>query len=102
MGGFEEHAEKMDIKSIVITMILSSLGFLLALAYRDAIQQTIDLFVPKGEGLFYTWLAAIVITFIAVAITFVVIRLQKMDIIPDKYEEKIKRKVRKKKQAPVV
>jgi len=102
MEEFKEHASKLDIKSIVVTMILSALGFLVALAWRDAIQQSIELFVPSGEGLAYTYLAAILVTVIAVVVTFVLIRLQKMDLIPSKYEEKLKNKISKNKQAPVV
>jgi hypothetical protein len=98
MAKFEEHAARLDIKSMIITMVLSALGFLVALAWRDAIQQSIELFVPRGEGLAYTYLAAIVVTIIAAAVTFVLIRLQKIDIIPDRYEEKLKKKIKIKKE----
>lgn len=92
---FEEHASKLDLKSLVITMILSALGFLVALTWRDAIQQSIDLFIPKGEGLYYTYLAAIVITITAVVITFVLIKIKNRNIIPDSIEERIKSGVKK-------
>lgn len=95
MAKFEEHAAHLDIKSIVITMILSALGFLTAFQWRDAIKETINLFVPQGEGLFYTYLVAVVVTIVAVAVTFVLIRLQKMNIIPDHYQKKIKKKIKK-------
>jgi len=94
MAAFEEHAARMDIKGIVITMVLSALGFLVALQWRDAIKGTIDLFIPAGEGLIYTYTAAIMVTLIAVVVTFVLIRVQSMDIIPDKYEERVKEKAR--------
>lgn len=97
MADFEAAAAELNIKNIVITMILSAFGFLVALAWRDAIQQTIDLLVPAGEGLTYTWVAAITVTIIAVLITFVLIKLRNADLIPDRYEEKVKNKVRKKK-----
>lgn len=95
MAKFEEHAESFDIKSVVITMILSAFGFLVALAWRDAIQQTIDLFVPAGEGLSYTYFAAILVTVIAVIVTFILIKIQKTDLVPDKYEDRLKNKIKK-------
>lgn len=94
---FEEHAESFDIKNIVITMILSAFGFLVALAWRDAINESIDLLVPAGEGLTYTFMAAILVTIIAVIATFILIKVQKANLIPDKYEEKVKGKLKKKK-----
>jgi len=97
MADFEEHAAKLDIKSIVITMILSAFGFLVALQWRDAIKDTIDLFVPKGEGLVYTYTAAILVTVIAVVVTYVLVKIQKTNLIPDRYEEKVRKKLKKKK-----
>ena len=90
MTKLEEHAAKMDIKGIVITMILSAFGFLVALQWRDAIKLTIDTFLPGGEGLVYTYLAALVVTIVAVIVTFVLIKLRDVDIIPDKYEHRMK------------
>jgi len=101
MVDFEEHAAKLDIKSIVITMILSSFGFLVALNWRDAIKETIDLFVPTGEGLTYTYLAAVLVTIIAVVVTFVLVKLQRANIIPDRLEEKVKKGVKKIPRKPV-
>ncbi|MEE9405784.1 MAG: DUF5654 family protein [Candidatus Aenigmarchaeota archaeon] len=98
MVAFENHAAKMDIKGIVITMILGAFGFLVALQWRDAIKGTIDLFLPGGEGLMYTYVAAILVTVIAVAVTFVLIKLKDVDIIPDKYENRVKDKARRAKE----
>ena len=95
MSDFEEHVENLNIKSIVITMILSAFGFLVALAWRDAIKESIDLFVPTGEGVFYTYVAAILVTVIAVVVTFVLIKIQKTDIIPDRLEKRDRKKVKK-------
>ena len=95
MANFEEHAAKLDIKGIVVTMILSAFGFLVALQWRDAIKITIDTFLPAGEGLLYTYFAAIIVTVIAVIVTFVLIKVQQMNIIPDRYERKVKNGVKK-------
>ncbi len=93
MADFEQHAAQMNIKEIVVTMILSALGFLVALSWRDAIKETIDLFLPAGEGLFWKYVSAMGVTLIAVAVTLVLIKIRKANIIPDEYEEKIKKRV---------
>ncbi len=91
----EKYVERFDIKSLIVAMILSALGFLVALSWRDAIQQTIDLLLPQKEGLFYTYVAAVVVTTIAVFITFFLLQIKNKDIIPSKIEKKIKKKVEK-------
>jgi hypothetical protein len=90
----EQELKKLDIKTILITTILSAFGFLVALTWRDAIQKTIDVLLPKGEGLLFTYLAAIVVTVIAVIATYILLQIQKRDIIPDKYENRIKNKLK--------
>ena len=95
MASFEEQAASLNIKGIIITMILSALGFLVALSWRDVIKETIEMFLPKGEGLIWKYISAISITIIAVIATIILIKLQKADIIPDEYEEKLKEKIKK-------
>lgn len=96
MAGIEEYAEKMEVKKIVVTMILTALGFVIAFQWRDVIKETIEMFIPGGEGLIYKWIAAILFTILGAIIAIVLIKVQKMDIIPDKYESKLKEKMRKK------
>ena len=91
----EQELKKLNVKTIIITTILSAFGFLVALSWRDAIQKTIDVLLPKGEGLFYNYLAALVVTIIAIIATYILIEIQKRDIIPDKYENHIKRKIKR-------
>ncbi len=76
-------------KTIIITIILSAFSFLVALSWRDAIQKTLNTFLPEGEGLYYDYLVAIIVTMIAVAVTYTLLQIQKRDIIPDKIEKKI-------------
>ncbi|HDD45949.1 MAG TPA: hypothetical protein ENG42_00590 [Candidatus Aenigmarchaeota archaeon] len=92
MAKFEEEVEKLNIKGIIITMVLSALGFLVAFSWRDAIKETIELFLPKSEGLLWKYISAIIITAIAVITSYILIKLQRANIVPDKYEEKIKLK----------
>ncbi len=95
MASFEEHAANMQLKGLVITMILSALGFLVALQWRDAISATIDVLIPAGEGLTYTYMATGLVTIIAVVMAFVLIRIQQANLIPDRYENRVKNGVRR-------
>jgi len=89
---FEQAAAKFRIKSIIITMILSALGFLVALQWKDSIKETIDLLIPAGEGLLYSYAVSIGLTVFAVIVTYILLRVEKMDLIP---EDKVKTKINK-------
>lgn len=92
----ENELKKLNLKTIITTTILSAFGFLVALAWRDAIQKTIDILIPQGEGLFYNYLAALVVTIIAIVATYILLHIQNRDLIPDKYENRLKRRLRRK------
>ncbi len=72
---FQEEAAKFNLKSIVAGSIVGALGFLVALSWRDTIQMTIDLLVPEGEGLFYSFISSILITAFAVAAAFALMKI---------------------------
>ncbi len=72
--GVEEHAKEMNIKAVTGTAIISAFGFIIALFWRDAIKEFIADFVPEGEGLIYSFGAAILVTIIAVIAIFLVSR----------------------------
>jgi len=71
---------------MVITLMLSALGFIVAFQWRDVIKETIELFLPPGEGLIYKWGVALAFTLLAAGLAIVLVKVQRMDIIPDKYE----------------
>ncbi|KON33878.1 MAG: hypothetical protein AC479_02865 [miscellaneous Crenarchaeota group-6 archaeon AD8-1] len=78
----------LNIKTIIITTILSAFSFLVALTWRDAIQKTLNTFLPEGEGLFYDYLIAIIITIIAVTVTYTLLQIEKRNILPSKIKNK--------------
>lgn len=77
---FEKAVGELKIKDIVVTSIITGLGFLVALTWRDAIQQTISYVVPQGTGLLYSYLAAIVVTAVAVGVGYLLIRVQRLNL----------------------
>ncbi len=91
---FEEEVQKANLKGVVTGAIISALGFLVALSWRDTITATINTFVPKGEGVTYLYISSIIITVVAVLMAYVIVKVQKANIIPDKIETKVKEKKR--------
>ncbi|MDD5417223.1 MAG: DUF5654 family protein [Candidatus Aenigmarchaeota archaeon] len=77
---FEKAVSELKIKDIVITSIITGLGLLVALTWRDAIQLTINYVVPHGEGLLYSYLAAIIITVVSVGAGYLLIRVQRLNL----------------------
>ncbi len=96
MATFEQAAAEFRIKSIIITMILSALGFLVALQWRDTIQETINRLIPPGEGLLYSYTVSIAITVGAVIVTYILLKIEKTNLMPEKrlksHLNKIKRR----------
>ncbi len=77
---FQEDVERMNLKNIIIGSIITALGFLVALSWRDAMQAFINSLVPSGEGVIYKFIAATIITFIVVVIAFIMIKISQRSI----------------------
>lgn len=88
MGEVEDKAKSLDIKGAIAAMIISAFGFIAALFWRDAIQELIDTLVPKGEGLFYSFIAAVVVTVIAVIVIWLMTKYATVSV-------RIEKRVRK-------
>jgi len=90
MVKFEEAAAELNIKSIFITLIVSALGFLVALQWRDVIKETILTFIPKTNSLLYNYGVTVAITIAAVVVTYVLMKIQQKNIIPDIVQIRVK------------
>ena len=75
--GVEDEAAKLNFRGVIATAIISSFGFVIALFWRDAISETISQLIPEGEGLFYSYLVAAVVTVVGVLVIYLVSRLLK-------------------------
>ena len=89
--GYEEQFKRLDIKSIMITSIMTALAFVVGLFWRDAISETINKIVPPGEGLIYKYIAAVIATIIVAIIGYIVVKAQNFNP-----EALIKKKTKKK------
>ena len=59
-----------------ITLIVSALGLVAALTWNDAVKTTIETLIPAQANLVYKYYAAIVVTIIAVTITYFLSKLK--------------------------
>ena len=75
--GVEEDAKQLNFEAVIISLIVSAFSFVAALFWRDAISETISQLIPEGEGLFYSYLVAAVVTVVGVLVIYLVSRLLK-------------------------
>ena len=87
MAGLEDKAKNFEMKAALITIVASSLGFVSALFWRDAIKDLIAQVVPAGEGLTYQFIVAIGVTVFAVLVIFLLNRY----VASFSFAEKIKK-----------
>ncbi len=89
--GLEEKIEKLDFEGIIIGSIITAMAFVVGLFWRDAIKETIEYFLPEGQGLIYKYLIALLATIIVVIMAYILIRFQRIEI-----KKVVKEKVHKK------
>lgn len=75
----EDKISKMsDIRTLVMTSIISALALVVGLFWNDAIKAAIEQIVPQGEGLFYKFLAALIVTIVVVIVIYIIIHSQRL------------------------
>ncbi len=76
---FEEKAKHyMSVRTVVLTSIVSALGFVLALFWNDAVKSAIEQIIPAGDTLPAKFIAAIIVTVAVVVIIYILIHSQKI------------------------
>ena len=63
-----------DLRTLVLTSIVSALALVVGLFWNDAIKSAIEQLLPQGEGLFYKFIAAIIVTIVVVILIFILLR----------------------------
>lgn len=75
MASMEEHAQKLEFRAVLVSLIISSFAFVAALFWRDAIKALIDELVPEGQGIIYSLGVALIATVIAVIAIFIISKI---------------------------
>ncbi len=70
--------ELSNFRKIFITSVVTALAFVVGLFWNDAIKSAIEQIVPRGEGLFYKFLAAVIVTVVVVVIVYIIMHGQKL------------------------
>ncbi|MBI4019311.1 MAG: hypothetical protein HY364_03570 [Candidatus Aenigmarchaeota archaeon] len=80
MAIFEEYAQKLDFRGLMITSVITALGITVGLFWQDAISQTINQLLPQEEGLFYKYVAAVAVTILLGVIAYALMKWQESQI----------------------
>ena len=78
MANVEKLAKKLDFHGMIVASMTTALVFVAGLFWRDAIQQFISEVLPEGEGLFYSFAVAMLVTIGVVVTIFVLVKTQNL------------------------
>jgi uncharacterized membrane protein (DUF106 family) len=70
--------EMTDFRKLFMSSIVSALALVVGLFWNDAIRSAIEEILPQGEGLFYKFVAAVMVTVIVVLIIYFFAHSQKV------------------------
>ncbi|MFH0836511.1 MAG: DUF5654 family protein [Candidatus Aenigmatarchaeota archaeon] len=88
MATIQEQAEKLNIRGIMITAIVTSLAFVVGLFWNDAIRTAIESLFPSRDEVGIKLFAAILVTLI---VSFVIYMIYRTQQITEKYEKEFKK-----------
>ena len=71
---FSKKAKEFDVGGAIITSIVTALSLTVGLFWKDVITHTISKVLPDEQTLLYEYVAAIIVTIIAVAVSFVLLK----------------------------
>ena len=68
-----------EFRKQLVTLIVSSFGFVAALFWRDAIKSMIETYIPHGETWPAMMISAIIVTVIVVFVTYLITKTLKKE-----------------------
>ena len=103
----EEKAKQfMNVRVLVLSTILSALGFVLALFWNDAIRSSIESFLPPAQTVAAKFIVAIFVTIVIIILVYIMVQfnkisekniIQELRKVQDGQKEMVKRKLKAKK-----
>ena len=62
----EEKIKKMaDFRTLLVTSVITAMGFVVGLFWNDALKETIVQIVPQGDALYYKYIGAVIVTVVS-------------------------------------
>ena len=92
MAKFEEEVKQLNIKAALSTLVVSSFGFVAALFWRDAIRDFLDLIIPAWQGVVYSFVAAIIVTIMAIVTIYLLSKAESISVRDGLREMVVKKK----------
>tara|TARA_Y100001960_G_C14087906_1_gene546852 strand:- start:45 stop:359 length:315 start_codon:yes stop_codon:yes gene_type:complete len=77
MGDFEENVQKLNIRGIILSSVMTAFGLVVALSWKDTINATVDHLMPDNDDgtLKGMYISAIAVTVLVVLLATFVLKL---------------------------
>ena len=79
MATFEDQVQSFDIRGILITSILTGMSILVAWLWKDALADTVNMFLPAYTGAFSSYITATIGTIVVVIFAYLMLKSQKIN-----------------------
>ena len=79
MSDFKENVEKLNVRGIVMTSIMTAFGLVVALSWKDTINALVARIIPSGDAnsLLSLFITASAVTLLVVVLASVVLRINR-------------------------
>jgi short subunit fatty acids transporter len=71
---FEKKAKEFDVSGAIVTSIVTALSLTVGLFWKDVITHTISKVLPDEQTLLYEYMAAMLLTVIAVVVSYILLK----------------------------
>src|SRR3989338_768629 len=77
----EEKIKKMaDFRTLLVTSVITAMGFVVGLFWNDALKETIVQIVPQGDALYYKYIGAVIVTVVVAVASYLLYRSQRINM----------------------
>ena len=71
----EQEIEKLNIRGVILTSVLTAFGFVIALLWRDAVMKSIEYLKPQEESLLWIYFSALLVTIILTFAGYLLVKI---------------------------
>jgi short subunit fatty acids transporter len=97
---FEKKAKEFDVSGALVTSVITALSFTVGMFWKDVITKSINEVLPAEQTLFYEYLAAALVTVLAVFASYLLLKTnERTKQLEKKHGKIIRRKIMKMEKA---